>query len=78
MKLKDKTLLKETLSTENYDRIVFFNNGEWNKISTGTDVSNDKDVLAILSRVNFYDVTKKQIKDKLDEIEFQLNYEVEY
>lgn len=76
MKIKDKGQLKEILFTENYDKIVLFNNGEWAKITTGTDVSNDKDVCCIINRVHFYDVTKRQVAEKIKDMEFSLNYNV--
>jgi hypothetical protein len=78
MKIKNKTELKEILLTENYDKIVLFNNGTWTKITTGTDVSNDKEVCLVLNRVFFYDVTRKEVQEKIKEMEFSLNYDIEY
>lgn len=76
MKIKNKGQLKEVFLTENYDKIVLFKNGEWTKITTGTDVSNDKDVCCIINRVHFYDVTKKEVGDKIKEMEFNLNFDI--
>lgn len=63
-KLKDVKQLKEILYSEDYDKIIFWEDGSWNKVSSsyaGEQDSNNP--IYALSRVEFSNVTREQVDE---------------
>ena len=88
MKIKQKTLLRKILHKENYDTIIFWEkkreNREniliWDTVTSSFQYSIDFDgsrvyPYAKISRYSFYNVTYKQINEKLKGIESEQTFE---
>lgn len=70
MGLKRKTELKDLLYHEGYDKIAIWKNGDWANVGIGYVGEQEGDQPACFIRRNsFYNVTKKQVNEKIKEIE---------
>ena len=72
-RLKQKGKLKERLSNDNFDKIVIFNNGNWENVSRNTVFPNSEDISSYIIRAYFYDVSNRNAIYRIKKEELVLN-----